>query len=119
MASARLAVSQPHPRRQPTFFWQGLLIILPILVLAGLGTISLRQDRILAQHEATEQAQAIADQFVQSIWTGLTGARDESRPAFKIDWQGGLLFPPPFSKVPTPQPLPLDQLSANQRRLWL
>src|SRR2546423_15025113 len=99
MASARLAVSQPHPRRQPTFFWQGLLIILPILVLAGLGGISLRQDRILAQHEAPEQAQAIPEQFVQSIWTGLTALRDQGRPWFQIDWAGCMLFRPPFPEV--------------------
>src|SRR5438105_3681755 len=107
-----------RPRRPLTFFWQGLLIVLPVIVLAGLGSFSLRQDRILAQHEATEQAQTIADHLAQSIWTELTSARDPSLPAFKIDRDGQLLFPPPLSIVPTPQPFNFGELSPEQLRLW-
>src|SRR5438034_1098606 len=52
----------PRPRasRKPTFFWQAVLIVLPVAVLAALGLVSLRQDKLLAEQEAREQAQAIA-----------------------------------------------------------
>jgi hypothetical protein len=53
---------------QPSFFWQGLLIVLPVVVLAGAGLFSLRQDQAMARREATEKAQAFADQFADILW---------------------------------------------------
>ena len=47
-------------RRKPAFLWQASLIILPVAVLAAVGLFSLRQDKVLAQNEAREQAQAMA-----------------------------------------------------------
>jgi signal transduction histidine kinase len=44
------------PRAAPTFFWQGLFVLLPVFVLAGLGLYSLRQDRLLAAQEARQRA---------------------------------------------------------------
>ena len=61
--------------KQPTFFWQGLLIVLPVVVLAAVGLASLRQDKILAQHEATEKAKAIAEK----IWLKESGANSPLR----------------------------------------
>ena len=49
---------------KPTFLWQALLIVLPIIVLAIVGFFSLRQDKLLAQQEARERAQAIDRRFV-------------------------------------------------------
>src|SRR5688572_3886969 len=43
-------------RATPRFVWQGVLIILPALLLAAMGLIALRQDRALARMEAEEQA---------------------------------------------------------------
>jgi heme exporter protein D len=43
-------------QRKPTFLWQAVLILLPVIVLAAVGWASLRQDRVLVQHEATERA---------------------------------------------------------------
>lgn len=56
----RQRVMNAPPRRRPRFLWQGLLIVLPAILLAAFGLFSLRQDRLLAQHEAVEQAKAIA-----------------------------------------------------------
>jgi hypothetical protein len=39
-----------------TFFWQAVLILLPVAVLAVIGWASLRQDKILAEHDAREHA---------------------------------------------------------------
>ena len=57
--------------RKPTFLWQAALILLPVVVLAVLGFLSLRQDRLLAEQEAREQAQAIAGPLAQECGTRL------------------------------------------------
>src|SRR6266446_48046 len=96
MAPENANVTATRQRRQPTFFWQGLLIVLPVVVLAAMGFYSLRQDKILAHHEATERAQTVADELARTLWAELTEARDPNLPAFKVDRSGELLFPPPF-----------------------
>jgi len=50
-------------KQKPRFVWQALLILLPVMVLAAFGFVSLRQDKRLAQQEAVERAQAIAEQL--------------------------------------------------------
>jgi hypothetical protein len=54
-------------QRKPKFLWQALLILLPVVALAIVGALSLRRDRILAQHEATQRAQGIADDLLPRI----------------------------------------------------
>ena len=107
-------------QRKPTFFWQAALILLPVAVLAALGWFSLRQDKILADHDARERAQAVADDVLAKIWNELTAqsADDASRPAFEVDETGNLIFPPPYATVPTPRPFDLAKLNAQQARLW-
>jgi hypothetical protein len=84
-------------QRKPTFFWQGLLILLPVAVLAVVGVISLRQDKILARHDAAERAQVVADDLASKIWNELiANSPDQSRQrAFQVDEAGRLVFPPP------------------------
>jgi len=53
--------------RAPSFFWQGVLIILPVIALAGVGLASLRQDRLLAESEARAKANATADALVPAL----------------------------------------------------
>ncbi|HXJ56650.1 MAG TPA: ATP-binding protein [Verrucomicrobiae bacterium] len=103
------------------FFWQGLLILLPVLALAVAGFLSLRQDRILAQHEAVEKAQALADQIAGVFWERLfrpDALKEFKDHAFRIDEGGHVLFPPPAPPVPVPAPLDPAQLTEPQRRLW-
>lgn len=54
--------------RKPTFFWQGLLILLPVAMLAGFGLSFLRQDKRLAENEAKERAQILADDLSTSFY---------------------------------------------------
>src|SRR5437588_11767099 len=94
--------------RKPTFVWQALLIVLPVAVLAAVGIFSLRQDKILAQHEANERAQTIADEFLPKIWADLTAMKNPEQfkhHAFEVDPAGQLVFPPPIAPVPGPTPL--------------
>lgn len=105
----------------PRFFWQGLLIVLPVVVLAGAGLFSLRQDQAMARREAVEKAQAFADQFADILWGELTESSsliDFTNHSFRIDARGNLIDPPPAPPVPAPQPIDLSTLSDSQRRLW-
>ena len=64
--------------RKPNFFWQGVLILAPMLVLAKLGALALSQDKRMAQHEAELRAQDVAEEVVQAIWNHL---QDTNEPA--------------------------------------
>ena len=107
-------------QRKPTFFWQAALILLPVAVLAAMGWLSLRQDKILADHDAKESAQAVADDVLAKIWNELAAnsADDTHRLAFEVDEPGQLIFPPPYETVPTPPPFDLTKLNAGQAGLW-
>jgi signal transduction histidine kinase len=106
-------------QRKPTFFWQAALILLPVAVLAIMGWFSLRQDKILAEHDAKERAQIIADDLLPKIWNELAAnPTNDSTPAFEVNASGQLVFPPPYQSVPTPQPFDLTQLNLSQAKLW-
>ena len=53
--------------RKPSFFWQGVLILAPMLVLAKLGALALSQDKRMAQHQAEVRAQELAELNVKSV----------------------------------------------------
>src|SRR6266700_8035089 len=98
--NTNMNTSGTRRNRPPTFFWQGVLIVLPLAVLAALGLFSLRQDKVLAQHEATERAQRLADQLAQDLWAELTDLSGPNLPMFKLDRMGTLIFPPASASVP-------------------
>lgn len=54
---------------KPTFFWQGVLILLPVAGLACFGLYSLRQDRVLAEQEAHDSGNVLAQRLAQAIST--------------------------------------------------
>lgn len=101
------------------FFWQGLLILLPVLVLATIGLISIQQDKSLVQREAAERAQTLAQDLVEALWPPLVDeAGLTNEPSFEIDWTGQLVSPPPAPPLPVPQPFNLTELSPEQTHLW-
>ena len=97
-----------------------MLILLPVAVLAAIGWTSLRQDKLLAEHDARERAQTIADGFLQKFSSELsaTGSRTNAAFSFVVDPSGGLIFPPAWNPLPTPEPFNLSQLDDRQTRLW-
>jgi signal transduction histidine kinase len=142
MPSRAPRIANPHP---PTFFWQGALILLPAIVLCGFGLYSLRQDRALAEHQATEQARTIARETLQRIQrgplqsiaeperverakSGLAAPEDdpilqaaraaEPRVVFQVDDAGQVRYPPPLSPLPPPQPLDVEELNSEQKAAW-
>src|SRR5688572_5578034 len=99
----------PHP---PSFARQGVLILLPVILLAGIGLLSLRQDKALVQAEAVERAQVFADEFVEALWDELVSDNDtNASPSFTVDNAGRLIEPPPSSWVPSPEPYDLSELT--------
>ncbi|MGO8835982.1 MAG: sensor histidine kinase [Limisphaerales bacterium] len=113
-------MAAPRTSRKPTFFWQAVLIVLPVAVLAVIGWTSLRQDKILAEHDARERAQLIADDLLQKFSTELTAAGPGTNAAFyfEVDQAGRLIYPPAWDPLPTPQPFNPAELNAEQARLW-
>jgi signal transduction histidine kinase len=95
---------------------QTLLIILPIVVLAGLGFQTLHKDRLLLEHEAKRQADALAADGLERLWTYLSQA-DASRPSFRLSPDGQLIQPVAYTLQPTPS-ASLEKLTSQQEPLW-
>ena len=118
--------------KEPGFFWQGTFIVLPVILLVGMGLLSLRQDKMLATQEARERAQTLAGDLSRRIWDQLTAGENPPRndPALgpdsptndvcrlTVDARGRLLFPPPYASTPVPAPYGLSQLTEDQSRRW-
>ena len=73
-------MKQP-PKRQPTFLWQGLLIVLPVAALALAGLFSVAQDRVLAEASAREQARSLADSLAAEFQLAFDFPGSSNRPA--------------------------------------
>jgi signal transduction histidine kinase len=133
--------------RYPSFYWQALLIVLPALLLAGIGLLFLRQDRLLAQLDATEQAAKTARRLADfelpaafrldpgdlSLWRVPSKSRFQAKEdpllrltaqaiplvACLVDRDGKLVYPPPFTAFPEPALLPIEQLDDPHREAWV
>jgi len=114
--------TQNAGNKRPKFVWQAILITLPVLVLAGVAFLSLRQDKRLAQSEATERAQAIAEELCSQVWNEINQVnpteKAPGRSAFQVDTAGRLLFPPSSADWPSPRPLDLAALKPDEARAW-
>jgi signal transduction histidine kinase len=111
-------MARSDPRREPTFFWQGALIVLPVVLLSAVGLISLRKDKALARLAAVERAHGLAEELASRIWSRLPEETSNGARWFQVDVAGALLFPPPYRSNPEPQPCDLAELDATQVRLW-
>ena len=132
--------------RKPSFFWQGVLILAPMLVLAKLGALALSQDRRMAEQDATQRAQEFAERAADEVLTELQSFRQiVTNPVvmFRGGWwpstnQGVIkqidpdaatlrmelnerdepVWPPPYEAAPLPRPLNLASLNETQRGFW-
>ncbi|HWW02865.1 MAG TPA: ATP-binding protein [Candidatus Acidoferrum sp.] len=112
---------RPLPRQKPTFLWQGMLVVLPVALLAAVAFASLRQDEALARHDATERAQALAEVLAQKMWNSLTALKapaELDRHAFQVDAAGRLMSPRPIPPFPAARPLDPAVLTPEQSRRW-
>jgi signal transduction histidine kinase len=117
-----------HDHRASSFFWQGLFILLPVLLLAVVGFLSIRQDKALVEQQAREQAREMIADLGPRIWQGLTNLppgvkpplllTPESRIFFVIDEHGELTFPEPYNRALVPATPAASHLTASQLQLW-
>jgi signal transduction histidine kinase len=85
--------------RKPRFLWQGVLILAPVLVLAQLGALAIRQDKRMAEHEAELRAQDLAEEAVGQLsyaWATRPPVADEE---LKLSSSGALLDPKPLLAI--------------------
>ncbi len=74
-------MTAPPHQRQPPFLWQGLLILLPVVVLAGFSLLALRRDRLLAEKEAQQAAAISAQQLQRAVADALAEELEAYREA--------------------------------------
>jgi len=60
-------MDQSNSSRRPSFFWQGLMILLPVLVLAVVALFSLRQDEQAAEQAARKRAAENAQSLARAV----------------------------------------------------
>jgi signal transduction histidine kinase len=82
-------------KRKPGFFWQGVLILAPMLVLAKLGALAIWQDKRMAQHEAELRAQDLAEQAADRLSVAWLAFQASNTDTILIDFDGNLLRPNP------------------------
>ncbi len=113
--------------RKPRFFWQGLLIVLPLVVLAALGIVSLRQDRKLVEGEVRERSRQFTAAAADRCWKRLAtlGASELAAPPlaikpglFQVSSEGELIMPPHYPSVPIPNFTEVTRLKPQQADLW-
>src|SRR5262245_58759170 len=105
-----------------SFFWQGVLILLPVAVLAAVRLHSFGRDRATIRQEAAAQAQATANELLRNIWGILTPGPKMLHfteiPYFLVEPNGSLSSPTPYAPVPTPRPMDVTLLGPETARLW-
>src|SRR5437899_1095313 len=114
-----MGIRKPHDKA--IFAWQAVLILLPVLILAGVGFSFLRQDRALLRREAEARAQEIANALLPKCLEALSVTNLAGFPAahvFMVDSSGDLVAPPPLPAFLAPELLDLDQLRPEQREAW-
>ncbi len=113
-----------NSNRKPSFFWQGLLILLPVAVLAVVGMWALHQEWASVEHEANRRAESIATsisgEFQKSLQK-VTITQSGGAPtiqiapdtaAFAVDDHGGLAYPEPTAWPPVPVSRPDESVAA-------
>jgi signal transduction histidine kinase len=113
-------VKPPRPertQRQPTFILQGLLILLPVIVLLGVGVWALRRDYVQSREEARDRAEAYAAAAATRLWTELNQLERPGLPAdrllgFETD-ERGLLRPVASAPEGLCEPRPFGSASGS------
>jgi len=59
--------STPGAQRAPSFFWQGALILLPVVVMTVLGWSAILRDKAAVEREAEQRARELLDQIAPGL----------------------------------------------------
>jgi hypothetical protein len=87
LKSTLMASSKNNPR--PSFFWQGLMIVLPVTVLAVVGLFSLRQDEQAAEQAARKKAAENVASLARAVGD-MAGEEIEQFLTLQSGWMEGL-----------------------------
>jgi signal transduction histidine kinase len=79
--------------RKPSFFWQGVLILAPMLVLAKVGALAIWQDKRMAQHEAQLRGEDLAEQAADRLSVAWLTRQSSNTDRILIDFNGDLVQP--------------------------
>jgi signal transduction histidine kinase len=118
-------MTRKNTTKKRGFFWRGILILLPVAALALAGFSSMRQDRLLVEQEAQNQARRLAEEINRNIADAIDklnrGANfenwvDTNLMVLKLDSRGNLVVPPPLESAPSP--CLSTNMTPDQARLW-
>ncbi len=127
----------PRVQRKPTFLWQGVLILVPVIVLVAAGLWTLREDRVAMERDARLRAEPIASTVLADLRKrlhpisvtfreredGLSRNLSSGKPElwFELRADNSLHQPWPFTWPPTPAPFPTNfvaRLNPDRAQLW-
>lgn len=126
-------MTAPQPQNKPAFFWQGLLILLPVAVLVAVGLWTLREDRAAMERDVRLRAEPIAAAALTGLKQHLhpikIGVKEGERAMissdetawFEIRPDNSLEQPWPLTWPPTPIPFPTNfvaRLEPERAQLW-
>ncbi len=72
----------PRTTRKPTFFWQGMLILLPVALMAGFGLWALLHERNAVEQEARQRANEILQALPADFGSRVALRMTEFSPAY-------------------------------------
>ena len=79
-------MAAPQTQRKPTFFWQGVLLLLPVMVVVSVGVVLLQRDRMSVRQEAVENARQLAMQIADYIGPRLSDRiEDQYRSIIQVE----------------------------------
>lgn len=114
-------------RKAPPAFWrQGLLILLPVVLLAGLGLFFIARDHRSVEQQARERAREVVQahlaalaHFGATLDKIYTSPGAPSNPRLEFSESGERVWPPVDWLAPPVPPNWFVELTENQRNLWL
>ena len=90
-------MSSTRAKRKPGFFWQGLLVLLPVALLAAVGLVSLRRDELAAEQEARSRAAENVQALARAVRSTVN---DELHQFLALEQTWGTELRPPIRQLP-------------------
>src|SRR5579862_5750436 len=61
-------MAQSEFKREPGFFWQGVLILVPVAIMGVLATAAVIKDRAAAEQEMRQKAESLLEQINRDLF---------------------------------------------------
>jgi signal transduction histidine kinase len=130
LATNGTPMTAPPSQRQPTFLWQGLLILLPVVVLVATGLWTMRQDRAVMERDIRLRAEPVASATLAELQRRLHPVRFGEQAItlpgklahFEVQPDGSLNQPWLYTWPPTPCPFPtnlLARIEPDRAQNWI